>query len=124
MNRLTKKSFLIACGSLLIIAAAYAAEEHIIHFAGPTSAKIGDPMSVSVQVDQAPMNVTFTSVPAGFVNYTTQVQSTNTVVTLPTISSASPGSYTVTAAPSGGGGTISRTVYASELGLELSSGNQ
>jgi hypothetical protein len=98
-----KRFFGAALVSAILAATVMAGHNEVSHFTTPGAAVAGSPIATSVTVNQAPMSVTFTSSPAGLVNYTTTLSSTSASVSIPTSGSAGPGSYTITATPTAGG---------------------
>jgi hypothetical protein len=116
--RLTRRRLLVTgITSALFAVAAWAEQGQVIHFATPSSVTAGQTVAAQVQVNVAPMAVTFTSNPPGLVNYTVMVNSTNQGVSIPTNAAASAGSYVLVATPAGGG------VSKSQSALVYSSGN-
>lgn len=107
------RRFALALLPLAALAAiAVAGELEVIHFNADPSVAPGQSFSAGVSVNQAPMSVTFTSSPAGLVNYTATVNSTSATVSVPTSSSAGQGTYTITARPSAGGAGKTKAVIA------------
>jgi hypothetical protein len=109
----TRKRFgfgLIALAVLALGGVAVAGESEVINLTGSGSGMAGESYTASVIVNQAPMSVTFTSSPAGLVNYTTTVNTTSATVSVPTNGSAGGGTYSIVATPSAGGASKSKTV--------------
>ncbi len=116
-SRIGRRGFVAALFSgLVIIGTAQAADPVIIDFATPGTVVAGQNVQASVQVNQVPMSVTFTSNPPGLASYTTTVTATTQTVAVPTNSAAPAGSYTLTATPTAGGVSKSAGVLASRPG--------
>jgi hypothetical protein len=104
----------VLSGLIVATGVAWAAEHVVIDFAAPPTVTTGQPIATTVQVNQAPMSITFTSNPPGLVSFATTVSSTTQGVSVPTSSAAPAGSYTITVAPSAGGTGKSVGVLASK----------
>jgi hypothetical protein len=111
--RLTRRRLLVSGLSALVLASvAWANHQDVIHFVTPASVTAGQNFEASVQVNVAPMAVSFTSNPPGLVNYTTTVTSVNQAVSIPTNGAAPAGNYALVATPVGGGGSQNHAVQA------------
>lgn len=109
--QLTRKKFgLVALALVALCGVALAGESEVANFTIPTAVTAGETISAGVTVNQAPMSVTFTSIPAGLVNYTTTVSSTTATVGIPTSGNAAPGGYTIKASPTAGGTSKSKAI--------------
>ena len=112
-----RRRFFVASVFLTTLAtAAFAtSEREVIGFNGNGTVIPGQNLSAQVTDNEAGMSVTFTSVPAGLVSYTTTISGTSATVSLPTNGNANPISYYVVATPTGGGVSKSFPVVAQSL---------
>ena len=102
--KVSRRQFLPILGIAVFSAAvAYAHDREVIHFAGASEVVVGQSVSVNIGVNEAPMSVTFTSVPAGLVSYTATLSSANATLSVPTNPNAVPGAYVLVATPTSGG---------------------
>lgn len=102
MQLTRKKLGFVALALLALGGVATAGGGEVANFTTPTTVTAGQNISAGVTVTEAPMSVTFTSSPAGLVNYTTTVSSASSTVSIPTDGGAPAGSYILTARPTTG----------------------
>ena len=98
-----RRAFSCLAVAVLTTAVGFAKDWEVIHFAGPSELVAGQNVSVNIGVNEAPMSVTFTSVPAGLVSYTATLPSANATLSVPTNPNAVPGAYVLIATPTSGG---------------------
>jgi hypothetical protein len=108
--RLTRRRLLVTgITSALFAVAAWAEGVQVIHFAAPESVTTGQNVPLTIQGAQAPTVFTFTSYPAGLVNYTATVTASSQVISVPTNGLAPVGTYTLIATPANGPSSTNST---------------
>ncbi|MGC4046897.1 MAG: hypothetical protein QM758_24140 [Armatimonas sp.] len=112
--RISRRNILVTgITTILLAAAAWAEEQHVIGFATANVVQAGQNLQATISVNQGGVNVNVVSNPPGLVNQTVTASSGSTTATLSTNPSAPAGNYQLIATPVGGGGSYAQQVQLS-----------